>query len=195
MEDWIWPVAIAVVVLALVVWAVSRAMKKRRLQQQFGPEYERSSEQHGGRGAVRELSQRQKRREELDIRPLSPSAWERYRQQWRDTQVRFVDQPELAVREADALVGSVMRERGYPMDDFEQRAADISVDHPQVVENYRAARDISIRSERGEATTEDLRQAMVHFRALLEELLEAKSESNGSNGNTVHIQDDQPSRR
>jgi hypothetical protein len=123
------------------------------------------------RGAESELEGRQKRRAQLDIRPLDPAARLRYAEQWRQVQERFVDSPSVAVGEADVLVIEVMRDRGYPMEDFETRVQDVSVDHPHVVENYRAAHRISQANERGEASTEDLRQAMVHCRTLFQELL------------------------
>jgi hypothetical protein len=130
--------------------------------------------EHGDqRGAQAELEARQKRVEQLDIRSLSPSDRARFADAWRATQAHFVDDPSAAIGEADRLVTDVMKARGYPIGDFEQRAADVSVDHPRVVENYRAARDTALRNERGQASTEDLRQAMVHYRALFEDLLES----------------------
>src|SRR5205807_10445346 len=121
--------------------------------------------------AEQELVERQKRHEALDLRPLSPQARDRYAQSWQATQSRFVDDPAGAVVEADALVQQVMKERGYPTDDFEQRAADISVEHPDLVERYRTAHGIAQAQERGTASTEDLRQSVRHYRALFEELL------------------------
>src|ERR687884_55880 len=117
------------------------------------------------------LRARQKRRDELDVKPLDPAARERYAEEWQATQARFVDDPGGAITEADVLIQRVMRERGYPVEDFEQRAADVSVDHPDVVNNYRAAHGISIAHERERATTEDLRVAMQHYRSLFDELL------------------------
>jgi hypothetical protein len=170
----IW-VLVAVLVVAVVVLAVllMRSRRSERLQEQFGPEYERAVEERGDRRqAEAELAERRDRRAHLDIRPLDPSARERYAERWQAAQRHFVDQPGPAVGEADALVSAVMSERGYPVsDEFDQRAADISVDHPVVVEHYRAAHAISQRATAGDATTEDLRQAMVHFRALFDELL------------------------
>ncbi|MBA3365346.1 MAG: hypothetical protein H0U03_06105 [Actinobacteria bacterium] len=174
MDTWVWIVIIAaVVVLLLAAWAVVQRRRRTQLREGFGPEYDRTVDETGSRReAESELEQRQKRREELDIRPLSPAARDRYMNQWRDTQARFVDDPGAAAGDADRLVQEVMRERGYPTDDFEQRAADISVDHPRLVENYRSAHSIAASHERGEAETEDLRQALVHYRSLFEELLE-----------------------
>jgi hypothetical protein len=175
MPAWLW-VVIAVVVIAAIALAVWAAMRRRRtenLRRQFGPEYDRTVDETGGpRDAESELERRRRRREDLDIRPLAPDARRRYAEEWRILQARFVDDPAGAVAQADTLVTEVMRERGYPMDDFDQRAADVSVDHPEVVGDYRSAHDISTRSANGQADTEDLRQAMVHHRALFEQLLE-----------------------
>lgn len=175
MPDWaiVLLIVAAIVVIALAVWAATRQRRTGRLQERFGPEYERTVAESGGRWeAERELVQRQERREQLDIRPLAPDAQRRYTEEWRLVQERFVDDPAGSVREADRLVGQVMRERGYPMDDFEQRAADVSVDHPGVVDDYRTAHDIATQSERDEAETEDLRRAMIHYRSLFTDLLE-----------------------
>jgi hypothetical protein len=151
-------------------------MRRRRtesLRTHFGPEYDRTVDEAGGsRDAESELERRRQRRAQLDIRPLPPGARSRYAEEWRSVQARFVDDPSGAVAQADVLVTQVMRERGYPMDDFDQRAADVSVDHPAVVGDYRSAHEISQRSDAGNAETEDLRQAMVHYRALFEDLLE-----------------------
>jgi hypothetical protein len=175
MSTWVWIVIVVavVVVLALIAWSVLRRRRSTQLREGFGPEYDRTVEEAGSRRrAEAELAEREKRREELDIRPLTPAARDRFVDRWRDTQARFVDDPGSAVGDADSLVQEVMRERGYPTEDFEQRAADISVDHPHIVENYRAAHGISLAQERGEASTEDLRQSIVHYRSLFEELLE-----------------------
>jgi hypothetical protein len=169
---WILIIVVLVAIAAFVAWSVMAKRRTGHLRDRFGPEYDRAvREQEGRRGAERELTQREKRREELEIRPLAPEARQRYADSWRNAQARFVDQPSEAVHEADLLVVSVMRDRGYPMEDFEQRSADISVDHPQVVDNYRAAHGISLANDHDQASTEDLRQAMVHYRALFEELL------------------------
>jgi hypothetical protein len=166
---------IVIVVLVLVALGLVMARRRRsqQLQDQFGPEYERTVTETGDRRAAEsELRERTARREKLDIVPLEPAARERYLAAWHRTQALFVDSPVEATREADRLIIEVMRDRGYPVDDFEQRAADVSVDHPQVVEDYRAARAISASNDRGEASTEDLRQALVHYRSLFEELLD-----------------------
>jgi hypothetical protein len=174
MDAWIWIVIAAAVlaVLAVVWWAAARKRRTSHLREGFGPEYDRTVDEAGSRRrAESELSDREKRREELDIRPLAPGTRDRFADRWRTVQERFVDDPSGALRDAHVLVVEVMRERGYPTDDFEQRAADVSVDHPHVVENYRSAYAIS---ERDEADTEEQRQAMVHYRALFDELLETE---------------------
>jgi hypothetical protein len=178
MDVWVWiaiVAAVAVAVVLIALWAASRRKQTARLQEDFGPEYERAVEEAGSRRrAESELSDREKRREELDIRPLAPGARDRFADRWRTVQERFVDDPQGALKDAHVLVVEVMRERGYPTDDFEQRAADVSVDHPHVVENYRSAYAIS---ERDDADTEEQRRGMVHYRALFDELLEAESAS------------------
>jgi hypothetical protein len=180
MPVWGW-ILIAVAAAAVVVVVVAVALSRRRssnLRQQFGPEYDRTIDRRGSkREAEGELKSRVERRERLDIKPLSTTARERYVESWREVQAEFVDDPSNAVGDADRLVTSVMSERGYPMDDFESRAADISVDHPEVVERYRSAHGIAQKNENGDATTEDLRQAIKHYRALFEELLDATADA------------------
>jgi hypothetical protein len=176
MPTWGWIIIVVAVAAAvlLAAFASMRAKRTRSLQRGFGPEYDRTVDATGDRRAAeRELSDRRHRREELDIRELSPAARERYTAEWERVQGAFVDDPGSAVGSADRLVAQVMRDRGYPMEDFDQRAADVSVDHPQVVDHYRAAHAIWASNERGDATTEDLRRALVHYRALFEELLGA----------------------
>jgi hypothetical protein len=170
-------IGVAVVALALLaIWLMQRS-RSERLKRHFGAEYERSLQQHGSAAAAeRELADRERRVAKFDIRPLSRDAMARFSEMWLLTQKRFVDAPGEAVIEADQLVGEVMRTRGYPMTEFEQRAADISVDHPAVVSNYRAARGIVDRHKRGESTTEDLRQALVHYRELFADLLDLRTE-------------------
>jgi len=178
MSGWVWAVIVAVVIIVLLLIAYA-AWKKRQsstLQTKFGPEYDRAvTESDNRRQAEKELLERQKRHEALNITELDPATRERHMQSWQQTQARFVDAPAEAVRDADRLVGQVMTDRGYPMDNFDQRSADISVDHPEIVDNYRAAHGISLASDHGQATTEDLRQAMVHYRSLFESLLGAGS--------------------
>jgi hypothetical protein len=161
------------VVVVLALLAVSRRRRSEELREHFGPEYERAVDQYGDKQkAEAELAAREKRVRSLDIRPLAPDERDRFAAAWQRAQARFVDEPSKAIADADRLVKEVMQARGYPVGDFEQRAADISVDHPDVVTNYRAAREIADRNDGGKATTEDLRQAMVHYRSLFEELLE-----------------------
>lgn len=178
MPSWLWIVIAlaAIVVVAVVVWQALSARRTKELQEHFGPEYERAKDSRGNkREAESELVARQARHEQLNIRPLAPEARQRYADEWATVQAQFVDSPAAAASAADGLVSSVMAERGYPMDEFEQRAADVSVDHPQVVQNYRQARKISRASESGKASTEDLRQAMQNYRALFAELLDDSS--------------------
>lgn len=166
----------AVVLLALVaaaVWLWSRRQQSKRLEQRFGPEYERAVHRHGDVAkAEAELRSREKRVEKLQIVPLAPADAAHFSQAWRGLQARFIDDPKGTLVEADRLVRELMLRRGYPMGDFEHRAADISVHHPAVVEHYRAAQAVALRDHRGEADTEDLRKAVVHYRALFDELLE-----------------------
>jgi hypothetical protein len=170
-------IIVVLVLLALLAVVAGRQRRSRKLRDTFGPEYQRTVEETGNRRAAEsELLERTERRERLEIVSLEPAARARYVEAWRHTQAQFVDEPAEATREADRLVTSVMRDRGYPVDDFEQRAADISVDHPQVVDDYRAAHAIAAANERSEASTEDLRQALVHYRSLFEELLEDRED-------------------
>jgi hypothetical protein len=172
-----WIIAVGVLALAaiaLAAWLSSQRKKQsQRLQQRFGPEYDRAVTDLGGRAKAESvLKAREKRVEGLDIVALSPADAERFSQAWIALQGRFVDNPKATVVQADQLVRELMSKRGYPMGDFELRAADISVDHPGVVETYRAAQAVAVRNERGEADTEALRKAIVHYRALFDELLE-----------------------
>lgn len=166
--------AFGVVLAGVVVWAILSRRRTHRLQAKYGPEYQHLVETASPREAARELGRREKRVESLHIRPLAENERERFAAEWQRIQARFVDDPAGAVTEADRLVGSVMTARGYPVADFEQRAADVSVDHALVVEHYRAAHNICLRQEQRQATTEDLRQALVHYRALFSELLEER---------------------
>ena len=170
--------AAIVVVLAIVAvaWMLMQKKRTEHLQSRFGPEYERLVDFDGSRRrAEAVLLDREKRVEKLDIQPLSTEDRRRFEQAWIREQARFVDDPKGAVAEADQLIREVMKTRGYPVGDFEQRAADISVDHPIVVENYRIAHDIAVRDKRNEAGTEDLRSAMVHYRSLFQELLDTRT--------------------
>lgn len=167
---------IVIVVLVVVIAAVAayaiRQNQRRQLRQRFGPEYDRTVAESGDQSkAERALEERVKRRKELEIRDLEPDARSRYSESWRAIQTRFVDDPRGAVREADVLVTSVMGDRGYPTEGFEKQAEYVSVDHAGVIENYRSAHAISTADADGRASTDDLRQAMVHYRSLFNELL------------------------
>jgi hypothetical protein len=175
MPVWAWVLIAAAVVIAIAAVVVALLSRRRsaQLRGTFGQEYDRTVEGSSSkRQAEEELSERERRRAELDIRPLDPAARERYAERWQQASADFVDAPATAVAQADALIVEVMRERGYPMDDFEQRASDISVDHPDVVGRYREGHRISELSARGEASTDDLRHAIQHYRELFNELLE-----------------------
>ena len=168
--------AAVIVIIALIAFMIVR--KKRRsttadLRQKFGPEYDRAVLTHGSeRKAEATLEGRKERVEKLNLRDLDRAESEKFSRDWQAVQSRFVDSPKGAVAEADDLVSSVMKARGHPVSDFDQRSADISVDHPRVVENYRAAHAIALRVGKDQATTEDLRTAMIHYRSLFEELVQ-----------------------
>jgi hypothetical protein len=165
--------AVAVAFIALVAWFIYQRVQSQKLQQRFGPEYGRTVDRLGSQTkAEAELRARERRVEKFNIVPLAPAEAARFRQAWNVLQSHFVDDPKGAVVQADALVRELMLKRGFPMGDFERRAANISVDHPVVVENYRAAQGIAERAARGEADTEELRNAVVHYRAIFNELLE-----------------------
>ena len=166
---------VVAVSIALAVWFSYQKKQSKKLQDRFGPEYGRTVDDLGSRTkAESELKARERRVESLDIAPLSPAEAARFNGSWNALQGRFIDDPRGVVVQADQLVRELMLKRGYPMGDFAHRAADISVDHPTVVQNYRAAQAIALRGERGEAGTEELRKAVVHYRALFDELLEVK---------------------
>ncbi len=173
---------IIAVVLVLVVLGVilapifSRRKRSERFQNQYGTEYDRSVKNTGSeKKAQAELTDRKKHVASLNIRPLTGSERERYMADWKTVQAKFVDQPGQATVEADHLIMEVMQLRAYPVSDFEQRAADISVQYPALVANYRAAREIAVKNEQHHAGTEDLRQAMIHYRALFDELLKGET--------------------
>ncbi len=185
MPVWVWIVIAAAVVIAAVVIvaaaAASSRRKTQRLKQRFGPEYDRTVSEAGEqKTAEKELAARERNRNKLDIHPLTSEALEVYTRRCQTVQTAFVDDPPSALGDADRLVTEVMRERGYPVDDFDQQAADISVDHPTVVENYRAAHDIYLSQQNGEVGTEVQRQAFVHYRALFEKLLETTKDKTRS---------------
>jgi hypothetical protein len=174
MDTWIWIViaVAAVVVIALLLMAMLRKRRRTHLQTRFGPEYGRTVEESRSRGkAERELREREAKYDELELRPLTAASRQRYSQQWTDMQSGFVDRPQVAVADADRLITDLMRERGYPVDDFDTRSELISVDHPDVVQNYRNAHSIAQRTIEGRTSTEDLRQAVISYRALFEEML------------------------
>ena len=163
-------VLILLAVAGVVWWQIDRS---RKMRDKYGAEYERAVEETGGSRAKAEaeLHAREKRVQKMEIRPLSGEDRGRYFEAWRRVQAQFVDDPKTAIADADRLLGDIMQARGYPVTDFEQRAADLSVDHPEVVENYRTAHAIAQAHERGKAGTEDLRQAMIHYRELFEDLV------------------------
>ena len=166
-------IAVAVMVIACVaIWFSIRKRRTEKLRTRFGPEYARAVQESGSRRQGEAgLQEREKRVEGFKIRPLAPSDRELYVASWRKVQAQFVDDPKSSVTQADKLLGDVMSTRGYSVSDFEQRSADISVDHPLVVENYRAAHEVAARHANGQASTEDLRQAMIHYRTLFDELV------------------------
>jgi hypothetical protein len=164
-----------ILIIAVVVWLYARKRKSTTadLRQKFGPEYERAVLTHGSeRKAEAKLADRERRVEKLNIRDLDSMERESFSKRWEAVQSRFVDSPKGAVAEADDLVSSVMKARGYPLSDFDQRADDISVDHPRVMESYRSAHEIALRVGKEQASTEELRTAMIHYRGLFEELVQ-----------------------
>lgn len=174
-----WMIVAAAVALGLVAigaWLYTRRRRQsHRLQEHFGPEYNRTVNELGGRSkGESELKAREKRVERLEIFPLAPAEAARFTEAWRALQSRFIDNPKGVVVQAEQLVRELMEKRGYPMGDFERRAGDISVDHPDVVANYRSAQAIALRDQKGTVDTEDLRKAVVHYRALFDELLEVR---------------------
>ena len=170
---------VVLALIALLVWASARnkarqAEKRDELRERFGPEYDRAVQEHGGeKEAASKLGDVAKTRDKLEIRELSPEQRDRYASDWMEVQAAFVDAPDAAVRDADRLVGSVMRDRGYPVDDFETQSDMVAADHPTIAQNYRAAHEIRMRTDEGRDgfNTEDLRQAFVHYRLLFAELL------------------------
>jgi hypothetical protein len=182
---WILIAVLVVVVVAIVALMAGRNRRSARLKEHFGPEYERTVGELGEqRAAEADLLQREKKRKKLDIVELSPEARQEHTAAWQKVQADFVDDPADAVGRAERLVTRVMRERGYPIDDFEQRAADISVDHPDIVENYRNAHSIYSSHQNGQIETEAARQAFVHYRALFDRLLGSDSETANVNDET-----------
>ena len=171
--------AVAVLLIVALVWWITTLRRRHELQERFGEEYEVVIEEHGSkREAERELAARQERHEQLNIRPLDPQLRQYYTEQWRATQARFVDEPDAAFEKADRLVADVMVQRGYPLGDVDRQMADLSVEHSDVLNHYREAHDIAQAPAKGRpTTTEDLRQGMVHYRALFSALLEDHAEA------------------
>jgi hypothetical protein len=167
-----------VAAIGVAAWLFMQKKRSDTLQQRFGPEYDRTLAQRGDQKAAElELEHRAERVEHFQLRPLARDERDQFVARWQSVQAQFVDDPSDATTEADDLVGQVMATRGYPVGDFEQRAADVSVNHPRVVEHYRAGHALALRAARGDADTEDLRQAFVHFRALFEDLVEVESDA------------------
>jgi hypothetical protein len=186
---WAWVlIAAAVVALIVIVMVMATNRRTTRLRQQFGPEYERTrQEREGRRAAESDLRNRQKQRAQLDIHPLPEPARARYADQWRELQQRFIDEPSSAVLAADTLVRQVMNDEGYPIDDFNQQAELVSVDHPRIVENYRAAHSVCERTQTQQASTEDMRTALLSYRSLFDELLHTDGDGSAeraATGNT-----------
>ena len=173
---WILIVIAAAFAAGAAVWLARSRKRTAHLQERFGPEYNRvTSTSASQREAEAELARREERREKIDVRPLPEESRARYAEEWKVVQAEFVDEPSRAVARADSLLQQVMGERGYPVEKFDQRVADLSVDHPKVVENYREGHRLATKSHGHGSDTEDLRQAMRHYQALFEELVESNS--------------------
>lgn len=174
-------IVVVLVIAALAVFVLRPQMQRRRLREKFGPEYDRTVETtEDRREAERELAQREQRHAEFDLKPLTASARESYTQEWAGVQEEFVDEPTKAVTDADRLITAIMAERGYPTEGYDQQLADLSVEHSSTLDHYRDAHEIVVRHSRDEASTEDLRNAMVHYRSLFEDLL--KRGTDGTDG-------------
>lgn len=191
-------IIIAVVIIAVIIVGILLTQRRRteKLRSRFGPEYDRAVKQTGDKGrAEAELQHREKRVEKLSIRPLDRGQQERFLADWDRVQAEFVDDPENSIRDADILLQDVMKTRGYPVENFEQVASDVSVDHPSVVQHFRAAHDIAVRHTHGEGGTEDLRRAMVNYRALFDELVNDGGPADGidrsSRERDLHVAEDQ----
>ena len=190
MPTWAWVlIAIAVVVvIAAAAWQWSVRRRTDRLRGRFGSEYDRAVESADSRGeAEAELAAREERHEQFELRPLSGSARDRYVERWRVVQAQFVDDPRDAVAAADGVIQSVMRDRGYPVDDFDQRASDLSVDHADVVEHYREGHSLATQSPGDDDSTEDLRRAMQHYRALFDELVDTSGDEGDSTNDSRRV--------
>jgi hypothetical protein len=168
---WVILAIVIIIAAAVILWLWARMRRTQRLQRTFGPEYGRAVDEHGDvRAAEADLRERESRRDEFDIRPLTPESRRQYEDRWNEAQARFVDEPGSSVALADRLISDAMRERGYPVDDFDRRASDLSVDYPEVVEDYRVGHAIAS-ANNGNEDTEQLRQAMVHYRSLFTQLV------------------------
>ena len=168
-------IGVVIVAIGVAAWALIQRQKTRRLRTKYGPEYDRlANRENSAKRAESILEEREKRVAKFQIHSLRDDERERFAAEWRRVQEKFVDDPRGAVSDADCLINEALRTRGYPMSDFEQRAADLSVDHPHVVENYRHAHEIAIADQQSGVTTEDLRQAMQYYRSLFEDVLETK---------------------
>ena len=188
MATWLW-IVIVIIIVALIAVAAAMAARRRRtqaLRERFGPEYDRAvGAREDQRAAEADLRDRERQRARLDIKPLSEAARTRYAEEWRVIQQDFVDQPEEATNAGYDLVNRVMAERGYPMRDFDARADLVSVDHPEVVENYRVAHGIHDRAQQHQASTEDLREALLRYRSLFEDLLRPGDQAAAPAGSAV----------
>ena len=184
-------IIVVLVIIAAIVYGV-QAARRKKLQSTFGPEYDRVVADTGNRTeAEKELREREKRHAELELKELSPESQQRYRAAWEEVQIQFVDNPSEAVGTADELVTRLITERGYPTAEYDERLADLSVEHANTLEHYREAHEISERNAAGEASTEDLRLALVHYRALFADLLGTDPVST-TPGTTTSEPDDEP---
>ena len=180
-------IVLVVLVIAALAVAARTFARRRALRNRFGPEYDRVVEStEDRRAAERELRERERRHAELELKPLSEESRGRYADSWEEIQARFVDQPNEAVGDADDLVTRLIAERGYPTGDYDEQVAHLSVEHARTLEHYRDAHDISLRNERGEASTEQLRQALVHYRALFSDLLDRPDDSRSDTPDAAH---------
>ena len=174
-------VIVVVVIIAIALMAALQQQRRRRLHGRFGSEYDQTVEQAGGRRAgERELRDRVERHDELQLRPLDPDQSRRFRSEWEQVQAEFVDRPEHAAAEADELVEELLKQRGYPVREFEESSSLVSVDHPELVSNYREAHRITVETGRGRANTEQLRRALVAYRSLFDELLADATPQSGN---------------
>ena len=180
-DQTLWILIGAVVVLGLVFWLVARRRKIAALREHFGDEYDRTVEARGGVGkAEHDLEEREARVKKLDIRPLGSKERGEFIDEWREVKAVFVDSPVEAVHHADRLLSTIMKTRGFPMADFDRRYEDLTVDHGEVARHYRAGHELALKQEQGTATTEDLRQAMIHYEALFDELVEDTGATDGA---------------